>query len=112
MLIATISLLDAAFVRWPISAAWWDIRVAQMCCYPLLLLVVCYDLWSTGKVHRARKAFMQLLRDLKISGVTPPKRLMRGFRSGSSDLTGGMVQPGGSSPPFSYISSAASHLDR
>jgi hypothetical protein len=53
MLIATIALLDAAFVRWPIPAPWWDLRVAQMCCYPLLLLVVCYDLWSTGKVHRA-----------------------------------------------------------
>jgi hypothetical protein len=53
MLIATIALLPAAFIRWPIPAAWWDIRVAQICCYPLLLLVVCYDLWSTGKVHRA-----------------------------------------------------------
>src|SRR5205807_7176863 len=37
ILIATIALLDAAFVRWPIHAAWWDLRVAQMCCYPLLL---------------------------------------------------------------------------
>jgi hypothetical protein len=53
MLIATITLLDAAFVRWPIPVAWWDIRVAQMCCYPLLLLLRCYDLWSTGRVHRA-----------------------------------------------------------
>ena len=32
---------------------WWDLRVTQMCCYPLLLLVMDYDLWSTGKVHRA-----------------------------------------------------------
>ena len=53
MLIATISLLDAAFVRWPVPVAWWDIRVAQMCCYALLLLVMFYDLWSTGKIHRA-----------------------------------------------------------
>ena len=53
MLVATIALLPAAFVRWPIHVSWWDIRVAQMCCYPLLLLVVSYDLWSTGKVHRA-----------------------------------------------------------
>jgi hypothetical protein len=52
MLIATITLLDAAFVRWPIPVAWWDIRVAQICCYPLLLLLMCYDLWSSGKVHR------------------------------------------------------------
>lgn len=53
MLVATITLLPAAFVRWPIPVAWWDIRVAQMCCYPLLLLLMCYDLWSVGKVHRA-----------------------------------------------------------
>jgi len=53
MLIATIALLDAAFVRWPIPVAWWDIRIAQMCCYSLLLLVMCYDLWSSRKVHRA-----------------------------------------------------------
>jgi hypothetical protein len=53
ILIATITLLDAAFVRWPVPAAWWDLRVAQMCCYPLLLLLIGYDLWSTGKVQRA-----------------------------------------------------------
>lgn len=53
MLVATITLLDAAFVRWPIPAAWWDLRIAQMCCYPLLLLLMCYDLRSVGKVHRS-----------------------------------------------------------
>src|SRR6266702_1944732 len=53
ILIATIALLDAAFVRWPIHVAWWDLRLAQMCCYPLLLLLIGYDLWSTRKVHRA-----------------------------------------------------------
>jgi hypothetical protein len=53
ILIATITLLDAAFVRWPIPVAWWNLDVAQMCCYPLLLLLMVYDLWSTGKVHRA-----------------------------------------------------------
>jgi hypothetical protein len=53
ILIATITLLDAAFVRWPIPAAWWDLRIAQICCYPLLLLLISYDLWSTGKIQRA-----------------------------------------------------------
>jgi len=53
ILIATITLLDAAFVRWPIHAAWWDLHVAEMCCYPLLLLLIGYDLWSTGKFQRA-----------------------------------------------------------
>jgi hypothetical protein len=52
ILIATITVLDAAFVRWPIAAPWWDLRVAQMCCYPLLLLLIGYDLWSTGKIQR------------------------------------------------------------
>jgi hypothetical protein len=52
ILIATITLLDAAFVRWPVHAAWWKLNVAQMCCYPLLLLLAGYDLWSTGKVYR------------------------------------------------------------
>ena len=53
ILIATITLLDAAFSRWPIPVAWWDLRLAQMCCYALLLLLVAYDLWSTGRVQRA-----------------------------------------------------------
>ena len=52
ILIATITLLDAAFIRWPIPTAWWGLRAAQMCCYALLLLLMGYDLWSTGKVQR------------------------------------------------------------
>ncbi len=54
ILIATFSILDAAFDRWPISAPWWDFRVTPLlCCYPLLLLLMGYDRWSTGKVQRA-----------------------------------------------------------
>jgi hypothetical protein len=53
ILIATIVILDAAFVRWPISAPWWNLRAAVLCCYALLLAGICYDLWSTGKVQRA-----------------------------------------------------------
>lgn len=53
MLIATIAILDAAFVRWPIPAAWWHLPAAQMCCYALLLLLVGYDLWSAGRIQRA-----------------------------------------------------------
>lgn len=53
MLIATIALLDAAFIRWPVHQEWWTLRLAQTCCYPLLLLVMCYDGWSMRKVHRA-----------------------------------------------------------
>jgi hypothetical protein len=53
MLIATIAILDAAFVRWPISEEWWTLRVAQTCAYPLLLMIAAYDLWSLRKIHRA-----------------------------------------------------------
>jgi hypothetical protein len=53
ILIATIALLDAAFVRWPVPVSWWNLHVAEMCCYALLLLLAGYDLLSTGKVHRA-----------------------------------------------------------
>jgi hypothetical protein len=53
ILIATIALLGAAFIRWPMPAAWWTLRVAEMCSYVLLLLLITYDLWSRGRVQRA-----------------------------------------------------------
>ena len=53
MLIATIMITDAAFVRWPVPVGWWDLQAAQMCCYALLLLLAGYDLWSTRKIHPA-----------------------------------------------------------
>ncbi len=68
ILIATITLLDAAFVRWPIPVWWWRLEVAQMCCYPLLLFLMGYDLWSTGKVHRATlwaSLFLMLLQQVR-----------------------------------------------
>ena len=69
ILIATITLLDAAFVRWPIRAAWWDLQVAQLCCYPLLLLLVGYDLVCTGRIHRVTlraSVFLILLQQARI----------------------------------------------
>ena len=53
MLIATIMITDAAFIRWPIPVVWWNLQTAQICCYALLLLLAGYDLWSTKKIHRA-----------------------------------------------------------
>jgi hypothetical protein len=53
MLIATITLLDAACIRWPVPAPWWDLQAAQICCYLLLLLLISYDLGSMRKVHPA-----------------------------------------------------------
>lgn len=52
IVIANIALLDAAFVRWPVSVSWWGIEAAQYCCIPLLMMLVGYDLWSTGKLQR------------------------------------------------------------
>lgn len=53
MLIATVALLDAAFGRWPIPVSWWDLRAAQLCCYLLLLFLVCYDLWLFRRLQRS-----------------------------------------------------------
>jgi hypothetical protein len=76
ILIATITLLDAAFVRWPIRAAWWDLQVAQICCYPLLSLLAGFDLLSTGRIHRVTlraSMFLILLQQARIPiGRTAP----------------------------------------
>jgi len=54
VLIATIAILDAAFQRWHVPVAWWGERAAALLCtVPLLLLIIGYDYWSRGKVHRA-----------------------------------------------------------
>jgi hypothetical protein len=54
ILIATLSIMDAAFDRWPMHLPWWNFRVTPLlCCYPLLLLLMAYDKWSTSKVQRA-----------------------------------------------------------
>jgi hypothetical protein len=52
ILIATLAILDAAYDRWPIQAAWWTHGVTPLiCCYPLLLLLMVYDWWSTRKIQ-------------------------------------------------------------
>ncbi|HXM63350.1 MAG TPA: hypothetical protein VN950_20985 [Terriglobales bacterium] len=54
ILIATIAILDAAFERWPIHAAWWGERTAALLCtVPLLLLIMGYDYWARDKIHPA-----------------------------------------------------------
>jgi hypothetical protein len=53
-LIGTLSILDAAYDRWPIPVAWWDDRVSPLfCTYPVLLLLMAYDRWSTRRVQPA-----------------------------------------------------------
>jgi hypothetical protein len=50
MLTATIMLLPAPLVRWPILIA-GNFPLAVDCCYVLLAVMVCYDLWSTRKLQ-------------------------------------------------------------
>jgi hypothetical protein len=52
MLFATLALLDAAFDRWHIFDP-YSLPVINIVCFvPLLLLLVAYDWWSTGKFQR------------------------------------------------------------
>jgi hypothetical protein len=52
MWFATLSLLDAGFDRWRVFDP-YPLPVVNLICYtPLLLLLIGYDWWSTGKVQR------------------------------------------------------------
>jgi hypothetical protein len=52
MLFATLSLLDAGFDRWPVFDP-YSLPVVHLICFPpLLLLIIGYDWWSTGRVQR------------------------------------------------------------
>ena len=51
ILIATIALMDAAFVRWPMLHH--DIYKAFLLTDALVLMLVVYDLWSTHTIQRA-----------------------------------------------------------
>jgi len=51
MWFATLSLLDAGFDRWPVFDP-YSLPVVNLICFlPLLLLLIGYDWWSTGKVQ-------------------------------------------------------------
>lgn len=52
MLFATFALLDAGFDRWSIFAPYplWLVNV--VCFFPLILILMSYDWWATGKVQR------------------------------------------------------------
>jgi hypothetical protein len=52
MWFATLSLLDAGFDRWPVFDP-YSLPVVNLICFtPLLLMMIGYDWWSTGKVQR------------------------------------------------------------
>jgi hypothetical protein len=69
ILIATVMILDAAFARWSIPAAWWGLQAAQISSYSFLLLLAIYDLRSTGKLHRVTiwaSLFLILLQQIRV----------------------------------------------
>ena len=52
MLFATLALLDAAFDRWHIFDP-YSLQVVNIVCFvPLLLVLIGYDWWSTGRIQR------------------------------------------------------------
>ena len=53
ILIATVSLLGAAFARFHVFFLYKRIFPALFASYSFLLLLALYDLWSTHKLHRA-----------------------------------------------------------
>jgi hypothetical protein len=53
LLLATITLMDAAFQRFPVGTSWWGAEAAALLCtLPLVAILAAYDYWSIGKVHR------------------------------------------------------------
>ncbi len=53
ILLATIAILDAAVVRWPMHTGWWGLHPAVWVTEAFLLPLFAYDLFSIRRVHRA-----------------------------------------------------------
>jgi hypothetical protein len=53
IVVATMQLLLAAIVRWPVPGVGANFPATEIVCYSLLFLMAGYDLWSTRNVHRA-----------------------------------------------------------
>ncbi len=71
MLIATIALTDAAIARWPFAFIrhhpFW---VIELCTYGFLVLLLGYDLWTTGKLHRVTiwgSTFLIVVQQVRLS---------------------------------------------
>lgn len=66
ILIATLVLVDAAIIRWPILWIAESSLMTSAVVYSFLLLMIAYDLWSTRRVHLATLwggAFLILFRE-------------------------------------------------
>ena len=69
ILVATISLMTAAVVRWPFGFIQGKFPLAVMLSYSFLLILAAYDLWSTRKIHRATiwaGAFLIVVQQIRI----------------------------------------------
>lgn len=70
ILVATTALTIAAVARWPIGFIQHNpVWVAVLCTYGFLLLLVAYDLWTTGKVHRVTiwaSAFLIVVQQVRV----------------------------------------------
>lgn len=53
ILVSTITLMNAAFVRWPLSVVHLNLEMACLFGYVLLVFLAAYDLWSMHRIHRA-----------------------------------------------------------
>jgi hypothetical protein len=53
ILIATVTLLTAAFARWPVAFLLGKPLPAMLMSYSMLVMLVLYDFWSTHKIYRA-----------------------------------------------------------
>jgi hypothetical protein len=51
MVIATLAILEAAFARWPIFDSFAEPVMDVLYVVTILLLVMAYDWWSTGRVQ-------------------------------------------------------------
>jgi len=76
ILISTVALIDAAIARWPVPFIQQSNVLSDLCCYAFLLFLVLYDLWSTGKVHRATisaSLFLVVVQQIRVPiGMTGP----------------------------------------
>jgi len=52
MIVATVSILDAAIARWPFAYIHNGHVGADLTCFSFLFLLMFYDLWSTHKIQR------------------------------------------------------------
>jgi hypothetical protein len=69
ILIATITLMEAAINRWPFPIFQKSPLMIDVVAYSFLFLMIAYDLWSMRKVHRATiwgGLFMVVLQQLEI----------------------------------------------